>query len=228
MPVNSPLTMSAAGAGAGAIYYTINGTDPRLIGGGINPSAWPTTAPVSLANDATIKARFRTRPAGRGRARRGDVRRLSGRRLRRRWHRRRDGFSLLATGTWLASQPRGQGADGNRNGVVDGGDLAAWQYNFGGSGAAAVAASAVAAYRRFPCLASRSCRSRVDATREASRRDRPSARRCVRRYFTAGANSLETLRHNSAVRREDQAFVLIAARSPLGWDDEFAMHSTPP
>jgi len=44
--------------GNGTIYYTIDGSDPRLIGGGINPNAQIYTGPISLNNGKVIiKAR---------------------------------------------------------------------------------------------------------------------------------------------------------------------------
>jgi CotH kinase protein/PA14 domain/Lamin Tail Domain/Fn3 associated len=39
------------------LYYTTNGSDPRLVGGGISTKARAYTAPISLDKDTTIKAR---------------------------------------------------------------------------------------------------------------------------------------------------------------------------
>ncbi|HTL54637.1 MAG TPA: lamin tail domain-containing protein [Candidatus Limnocylindrales bacterium] len=48
------LSMSAP---AGTIYYTLDGTDPRLIGGGWSPAARIYSAPLTLANSIHLKAR---------------------------------------------------------------------------------------------------------------------------------------------------------------------------
>ena len=58
-------TMSAGGTitltnpnGAGTIYYTTNGTDPRAVGGAIQGTAY--TAPLPVASPYTLKARIRS------------------------------------------------------------------------------------------------------------------------------------------------------------------------
>ncbi len=51
------LTMTAP-AGA-TVYYTTNGTDPRLAGGGVAPGAQVYTAPVILPTTTTVRARAR-------------------------------------------------------------------------------------------------------------------------------------------------------------------------
>ena len=51
---NSGIGLSASN---GTIYYTIDGRDPRLSGGGIADSASAFTDPIQLSSDATIKAR---------------------------------------------------------------------------------------------------------------------------------------------------------------------------
>jgi hypothetical protein len=57
VPQGFGLTMTAS---PGTIYFTIDGvTDPRLIGGGINPAATAYTGAVSLEGDVTVKARLR-------------------------------------------------------------------------------------------------------------------------------------------------------------------------
>jgi hypothetical protein len=43
----------------GTIYYTINGTDPRLWGGGLAPSAVPYAGPLALTNAAFMRMRVR-------------------------------------------------------------------------------------------------------------------------------------------------------------------------
>jgi hypothetical protein len=50
------VTMSAP---AGAIFYTRDGTDPRLIGGGLSPSAFTYSGPLTLTSSTRFKARTR-------------------------------------------------------------------------------------------------------------------------------------------------------------------------
>jgi hypothetical protein len=50
------LTMSNPN-GRGSIYYTIDGTDPRLSGGGLNPNAIKYTGAITLTANRTFKAR---------------------------------------------------------------------------------------------------------------------------------------------------------------------------
>lgn len=50
------LTMSHTNAG-GVIYYTTDGTDPRLVGGAVNPNAQVYTAPVTINTSTRVKAR---------------------------------------------------------------------------------------------------------------------------------------------------------------------------
>jgi hypothetical protein len=45
---------------AGALYYTVDGTDPRLPGGEFNPNAIPYTEPIALTGSSTILARIRS------------------------------------------------------------------------------------------------------------------------------------------------------------------------
>ncbi|MEX2185715.1 MAG: lamin tail domain-containing protein [Pirellulales bacterium] len=52
--VGFDLTMSAP---SGAIYYTLDGTDPRLTGGALNPNAVLYTAAVELSDATLVKAR---------------------------------------------------------------------------------------------------------------------------------------------------------------------------
>ncbi|HEY5913246.1 MAG TPA: lamin tail domain-containing protein [Verrucomicrobiae bacterium] len=58
--VTNGFTPSLASA-SGPIYYTIDGSDPRLAGGGISPTAlvWVAGA-VKVTNDLTVRARVRT------------------------------------------------------------------------------------------------------------------------------------------------------------------------
>jgi hypothetical protein len=51
-----PLTLSAV---AGNIYYTVNGTDPRMIGGNAAPEAAVFSAPVAIRDTVTVMARAR-------------------------------------------------------------------------------------------------------------------------------------------------------------------------
>ena len=51
---NFDITLSAP---AGTIYYTLDGSDPRQIGGGVSSSAIEYTGPINLANTSTIRAR---------------------------------------------------------------------------------------------------------------------------------------------------------------------------
>jgi hypothetical protein len=50
-------TEVAMSAAAGTIYYTVDGTDPRLAGGAIAPGAIVYAAPVPVATPTTVKAR---------------------------------------------------------------------------------------------------------------------------------------------------------------------------
>ncbi|MFT7641120.1 MAG: hypothetical protein ACI9G1_002865 [Pirellulaceae bacterium] len=44
-------------APAGVIYYTADGSDPRLVGGGVSPSAIPFTAPFNLTENTNVRLR---------------------------------------------------------------------------------------------------------------------------------------------------------------------------
>jgi len=54
---NLELKASVAGSGTGTVYYTTDGTDPRLHGGGIAPGALLYDSPVTLTESAVFKAR---------------------------------------------------------------------------------------------------------------------------------------------------------------------------
>src|SRR5207244_1595377 len=43
--------------GSGAIFFTTDGTDPRLIGGGVSPSAQAYAAPIPINSPGVIRAR---------------------------------------------------------------------------------------------------------------------------------------------------------------------------
>lgn len=54
------LTITNPNAGGGLIYFTTNGTDPRLIGGAINPAAQTVTSVLLTSNTTRVKARVLT------------------------------------------------------------------------------------------------------------------------------------------------------------------------
>ena len=54
------MTIANPNAGGGLIYYTTNGSDPRLIGGAINPAALTDTSVSLTANTTRVKARVLT------------------------------------------------------------------------------------------------------------------------------------------------------------------------
>ncbi len=55
------LTMSNPN-GSGTIYYTLDGTDPREVGGGISSAAFAYNGAVDLAETTQVRARIRTSP----------------------------------------------------------------------------------------------------------------------------------------------------------------------
>jgi hypothetical protein len=62
VPANYSLSMTSSVATAGqtaAIYYTVNGTDPRLMGGALSPSALAYTNAFQVSQVLTVKARAR-------------------------------------------------------------------------------------------------------------------------------------------------------------------------
>ena len=133
MPNNYPLTIAGR---RGTIYYTTDGvTDPRSIGGGVNPSA----AVKQYTGSVPISGRRRSRPAC---APPADSGRASS---------RRRSTTVALPGdyngngsveptdytVWKSSfgdtVAAGSGADGNGNGVVDTADYAVWRDNMGTS-----------------------------------------------------------------------------------------------
>ncbi len=52
-----PGDLLSINASAGTIYYTLDGTDPRLPGGGLNPAAIAYVGPVALSESVTLAAR---------------------------------------------------------------------------------------------------------------------------------------------------------------------------
>jgi hypothetical protein len=62
VPPGYPLSMTSSVAATGqtaTIYFTLDGTDPRLTGGSLNPSAQPVAGPLLLNGMTTVKARAR-------------------------------------------------------------------------------------------------------------------------------------------------------------------------
>lgn len=136
IPVGSNLSLSAPGGGSGVIYYATDGqTDPRLVGGGLNPSAEVKTylSPIALAGDVTIRARFRTTAgAWSPLIEMSYAAVLSGEYT---GDGIVDGADFLAwqRNIGAAASPVGSGADGSRDGVVNAADLVVWQATFGAS-----------------------------------------------------------------------------------------------
>ena len=58
VPAGYPLVLSSATGGT--IYYTIDGTDPRLAGGAVSPPAQTYGGPVTLNNLVTVKSRVKS------------------------------------------------------------------------------------------------------------------------------------------------------------------------
>ena len=56
VPANYALTISNSN-GSGTVYYTLDGTDPRLVGGTVSGTAQTYSAPVVLATSGTVKSR---------------------------------------------------------------------------------------------------------------------------------------------------------------------------
>src|SRR6185503_6534662 len=59
VPPGTSLTLSNANAG-GSIYYTLDGSDPRAIGGGIHPSAVNFSSPIIVTRSRLVRARIKT------------------------------------------------------------------------------------------------------------------------------------------------------------------------
>ncbi len=144
-PNNTPLTMSAVGGGAGAIYYTTDGmTDPRLANGGIHASAKSYTGPFALTGNPTIKARFRASngawsvlvEAPYVTFAAGDYDLTTA----------VDGADFLLWQRLLGSpaNPVGTGADGNHDGLVNAADLTVWSLNYSVGAEASEASAAFA------------------------------------------------------------------------------------
>jgi hypothetical protein len=141
---NYPLTMTSS---AGTIYYTTDGvTDPRLIGGAVNPAAAVKqyTGGVPISGPTTVMARLRTAGgqwSGLVEATFSTVT-LAG---------DYNGSGLVDQNdfnVWRSNFGAvvlaGSGADGNANGVVDAADYSVWRDHLGatlssGAGALAIA-----------------------------------------------------------------------------------------
>jgi len=61
LPDSDPLTISTVLAGSPEIYYTLDGSDPRLEGGDVSPSALVYASPINISERTTIKARIKNR-----------------------------------------------------------------------------------------------------------------------------------------------------------------------
>jgi hypothetical protein len=128
---NYPLTMTA---GAGTIYYTTDGvTDPRAIGGAVNPSAAVKqyTGGVPISGATTVMARLRTASgqwSGLVEATFSTVA-LAGD------YNGNGSVDQADYGVWRAgfgsAVTPGSGADGNGNGAVDAADYTVWRDNLG-------------------------------------------------------------------------------------------------
>jgi hypothetical protein len=55
--VKNGTSLTIAGSGGGTIYYTLNGQDPRQLGGGISGSAVRYTSPIQITKNAKVFAR---------------------------------------------------------------------------------------------------------------------------------------------------------------------------
>ncbi len=53
-----PYTLSITKVGSGTIYYTTDGSDPRLTGGTLNPKAIIYSAPINISSSTRIRARL--------------------------------------------------------------------------------------------------------------------------------------------------------------------------
>ena len=146
VPNNYPLTITA---GAGTIYYTTDGvTDPRSIGGGVNPAAavQQYSGGVPISGTTTVMARLRTAGgqwSGLVEATFSTVT-LPGD------YNGNGSVEPTDYTVWKSSFGdtvlAGSGADGNGNGLVDTADYAVWRDNMGtslglGSGAGSIAAT---------------------------------------------------------------------------------------
>ncbi|WP_428306815.1 CotH kinase family protein [Lacipirellula sp.] len=140
--------LSLASVGGGSIYYTTDGqTDPRLVGGAINPSAavQPYVSPFALNSDVTIRARFRTSTgAWSPLVEMSYTTYLAG---------DYTGDSVVDGADFLAWQrtygdavtPIGSGADGSQDGVINNIDLDIWKARFGDVAPSATPSSTAAA-----------------------------------------------------------------------------------
>lgn len=59
VPANHLLVITNPNGALGTVYYTLDGSDPRLAGGALNSSALPYSAPVLLAHSVTVRSRVR-------------------------------------------------------------------------------------------------------------------------------------------------------------------------
>ncbi len=59
VPANYQLTITKSAPAGAVIYYTLDGSDPRLPGGGLAPGALVYSGPVTIGSLATVNARIR-------------------------------------------------------------------------------------------------------------------------------------------------------------------------
>lgn len=153
-------------ASPGTIYYTTDGvTDPRLVGGGVNPSAAVTAyaGPISLLTSSTVKARLRTASgqwSGLVEASFAVAPALGDYDA----NGVRDGADFLVWQQQYGSpaSPAGIGADGDYSGAVNDIDLIVWKIGFGepiGASSPATAAALVVGDSVAPIAPAPSLRS---------------------------------------------------------------------
>ena len=213
--IGSLLSMSAVGNIPGTIYYTTDGvTDPRLVGGGINssPAVKAYSSPTPINGNVTVKARFRTTTGN--------------------WSTLVEAtFTAVTTGDYdgdlvvdghdfllwqrqlgSMASPVGSGADGDRDGVVNAGDLAAWRSHFGNEySASSVALSATAIAAEASSLdaayASLAAYDEIAKSAAATLRDKSDS------FLRQELLSVAAIRQTSSQRAfDDDAFSLAAGR----------------
>jgi hypothetical protein len=218
-------------AGTNTVYYTTDGvTDPRMIGGGVNPSAavQAYTGPISITGLTTVKARVRTETgqwSGLVEATFTTMR-LPG---------DYDGDMSVGESDYLvwranfgASVPPGTSADGSGDGVVDTIDYVLWRKNVGAAvglaanvsepaaaessfldDSAGLAREQAEALRHFAATRSE---ANADPARPAGRTHRPAARGPI---FDAARDLLLTADLGSGLGSAGQSSISADAASGL-------------